>query len=169
MSPKKVRLVADAVRGAAVERALATLRFMNKKATTPIAKAIESATANAVHNFELTRENLFVKELRVDDAPTIKRWMPRAHGRATPIRKRNSHITVIVAEIKDSGKKSGKRSAVDAPVKIGEMGGAHQESKAENQESEAPEDRLPGARGKKTADGSRSKGFASKMFRRKAG
>lgn len=182
MSPKKVRLVADAIRGLETERALATLRFMNKKATTPVAKAIESAVANAVHNFELDRRNLFVKEIRIDDAPTIKRWMPRAHGRATPIRKRNSHITVVIAEVKDSGEKAGKRSELEAPVKVGEMAAptetkpkkgtkkAKSESVEEGAaEAEAKETRPYSPRGTARTEGGRGKGFASKIFRRKAG
>lgn len=192
MSPKKVRLVADAVRGNNVESALATLRFMNKQATKPVAKVIESAIANAVHNFELQRNNLFVKELRVDEAPTIKRWMPRAFGRATPIRKRMSHIMVVVAEIEDSGEKSGKRPEVTAPVKVGEMGGAASEEKADTTEksdkkkkaqstsgtsgdeqkdeakTETKQARSRSAKGASSEAG-RGKGFASKVFRRKSG
>jgi len=128
ISPKKVRLVLDVVRGMKVAKASDTLKLMNKRAAKPVMKLIDSAIANAEHNFELVKDNLYIKEIRADEAPTLKRWMPRAHGRATTIRKRNSHINVILSEIKDSGKKEGKKVKVDAPVKLGDM---NKEEKAE--------------------------------------
>ncbi len=120
-SPRKVRLVVDVVRGMEVDKALSQLRLMNKGVARPVMKLINSVIANAEHNFELNKNNLFIKEIFVDEAPTLKRWMPRAHGRATTIRKRNSHINIVLAEIKDTGKKKGKKQEVEAPVKLGDM------------------------------------------------
>ncbi|MFH1047564.1 MAG: 50S ribosomal protein L22 [Patescibacteria group bacterium] len=98
MSPRKVRLVADMVRGLDVTVAEAQLTFLNKAAARPVLKLIRSAKANAEHNFKLTGDGLYIKTIMVDGGPTLHRWMPRAFGRATPIRKRTSHITVILDE-----------------------------------------------------------------------
>ncbi|RMD59477.1 50S ribosomal protein L22, partial [Candidatus Parcubacteria bacterium] len=103
ISPRKVRLVADIIRGLTVDEALAQLRFINKRAVVPVEKVLKSAIANAEHNYELEQDNLYIQEIRVDEGPTLKRWKPRAFGRATPIRKRTSIISVVLDEIKESG------------------------------------------------------------------
>lgn len=101
MSPRKVRLVCDVVRGKQVEEALATLRFTPKAAALPISKLIRSAIANAEQKKEnLDIDRLFVKTIRVDEGPTLKRWRPRARGRATRINKRTSHIVVELGEMR---------------------------------------------------------------------
>jgi large subunit ribosomal protein L22 len=96
MGPRKVRLVVDLIRSKRVDEALNQLRFSRKHATRPIKKLLESAIANAIHNHELKEDTLVVKEAFVDEGKTLYRWMPRAFGRATPIRKRMSHITLIL-------------------------------------------------------------------------
>ena len=96
MSPRKVRLVVDLIRGMSVEPALAQLHFMPKAAATPVRKLLQSAIANAEHNFKLDRESLFVKAAMVNQGPTLKRWRPRAMGSAAPILKRTSHITLVL-------------------------------------------------------------------------
>jgi len=101
-SPRKVRLVADSIRALPVERALEQLNFSTKKAAKPITKLLNSAIANAKHNHKLTQDNLFIKEIRVDEGSTLKRWRARAMGRAGAIKKRTSHISIILAEIKVS-------------------------------------------------------------------
>lgn len=121
MSPKKVRLVVDTVRDMKITEALDRLRLTNKAATRPIVKLINSAVADAEHNFELEKNNLFIKEIRVDEGPTLKRWKPRAHGRAAPIRKRTSHIQVILAEIKDTGIRKGRKPETGEIVKLKEQ------------------------------------------------
>src|SRR5262249_22189662 len=93
MSPRKVRLVAGLVRGLDVNVADAQLRFLPKGASTPVRKLIASAVANAVHNFKLAPERLFVKRITVDGGPVLKRMRPRAMGRGAAIKKRSSHIT----------------------------------------------------------------------------
>jgi large subunit ribosomal protein L22 len=98
MSPRKVRLVVDLVRGLDVDKALPQLRFSKKDAARPVRKLIESAVANAVNNHKLTREALYIESIAVDQGPTIKRFKPRAFGRATMIRKRMSHVTLTLAE-----------------------------------------------------------------------
>lgn len=96
MSPRKVRLVVDAVRGMAVEPALAQLTFMSRAAARPVKKLLESAIANAEHNFKLDREGLYIKAALVNQGPTLKRWRPRAMGAAAPILKRTSHVTLVL-------------------------------------------------------------------------
>lgn len=93
-SPRKVRLVADFVRGKKVEEALNKLNFVSKKAADPIRKLIASAVANAENNNGLKASDLYIKEIRVDKGVTLYRHMPRAHGRAFPIRKRCSNLIV---------------------------------------------------------------------------
>ncbi|MBI3952339.1 MAG: 50S ribosomal protein L22 [Candidatus Doudnabacteria bacterium] len=96
VSPRKLRLVADLVRNARVDQALEQLKFSSKKAAIPLSKAINSAIANAIHNFDLKREDLFIKSLTVDGGPVYKRYAPRAQGRAFIERKRTSHINVVL-------------------------------------------------------------------------
>ncbi len=96
-SPRKVRLVVNAIRGKKVSVALTTLSFVPKRAAGPIQKLLESAVANATHNFKLSPENLYVKEITVGPGGTMKRWMPKWRGTAHPIRKRTSHIRVTLA------------------------------------------------------------------------
>lgn len=92
-SPRKVRLVADLVRGKKVKDALNTLRFVDKRASEPFAKVIKSALANATDK-GLNADTLKITKVTVDKGPTYKRMMPRARGSASRINKRNSHITV---------------------------------------------------------------------------
>jgi large subunit ribosomal protein L22 len=94
IAPRKARLVADSVRGKRYPEAVSILRFTNKKGAKIIGDVIDSAAANAEHNMDADPEELFVREIRVDEGPTIKRYRARAMGRATMIRKRTSHITV---------------------------------------------------------------------------
>src|SRR6185436_11547780 len=96
VSPRKLRLVADLVRQQNVEDALEQLRFSSKNAALPITKLLNSAIANAVHNFNLNKDNLFIKTLTVDGGPVFKSYAPRAQGRAFVERKRTSHINIIL-------------------------------------------------------------------------
>jgi large subunit ribosomal protein L22 len=93
-SPRKARLVIDHIRGKSVEEARAILAHTPRAAAVPVLKVLESAIANAEHNHELLPEELRVFQVMVDEGPTIKRFRPRALGRATKIRKRTSHITI---------------------------------------------------------------------------
>ncbi|EMO54200.1 50S ribosomal protein L22 [Leptospira noguchii] len=99
MSPRKVRLVADEIRGYAVSEALDILKFTNKRAIEPLTKVILSASANAsVLNNKVDFNQLFIKKIYVDEGPIMKRFRPRARGRAARIRKRLSHITVVLSD-----------------------------------------------------------------------
>lgn len=96
-SPRKVRLVADLVKGKNVDQAIVSLDFLAKRAGLPIKKLLLSAVANA-KQIGAEKENLFIKELRVDKGIVMKRMMPRAMGRGARINKRTSHITLVLAE-----------------------------------------------------------------------
>jgi large subunit ribosomal protein L22 len=98
ISPRKVRIVIDLVRGKAVNEALTLLKFIPKRASEPLAKVIKSAAANAEHNFNLNKDNLVISQAFVDQGPTMKRFHPRQRGQAFPILKRSSHITIMVKE-----------------------------------------------------------------------
>lgn len=98
LSPRKARLVINTVRGLDVEDALTKLAFLSKKAAQPVSKLIKSAIANAEHNAHLRKNNLYIKEVRADMGPMLKRMTPKAYGRAALIRKRMSHISVVLAE-----------------------------------------------------------------------
>lgn len=97
-SPYKVRRVLDLVRGLPVEEARHVLAFTDRRAADPVTKVLNSAVANAEHNFALDSDELVVAEAFADEGPTLKRWRPRARGRATRIRKRTCHITIVVTE-----------------------------------------------------------------------
>ncbi|MCL6454768.1 MAG: 50S ribosomal protein L22 [Alicyclobacillus sp.] len=98
IAPRKVRLVVDLIRGKNVGEALAILKLTPRGASPVVEKVLRSAIANAENNHNMDVERLFVKEISVDPGPTLKRFHPRAQGRAYSIMKRTSHITVVVAE-----------------------------------------------------------------------
>jgi len=98
ISPRKARLVIDLIRGKSVEEAFSILRFTPRAASPIIEKVLASAVANAEHNHNLDTTRLVVKKAYVNEGPTLKRYMPRAMGRASKINKRTSHITVVVGE-----------------------------------------------------------------------
>lgn len=109
-SPRKVRLVIDAIRGKNVERALAELKFIPKRTSEIIEKLIKSAVSNAETNFGKTKDNLFIKEIRVDEGVTLKRIMPMSKGRAFRINKRASHITLELGEKQEAKKQENKKT-----------------------------------------------------------
>lgn len=182
ISPRKVRLLAGLIRGLTVGKAGEQLRFTGKKAATPIIKLLNSAIANAENNFELKKDNLFVKEIRVDEGTTLKRWAPKARGRATPLRKRASHIYIALGELVDSGKVAARKGKIEAPIKLDarakEAEGiklAEKKETAKNiikKEGETKKiiDPRGEGRGKNTkVEGQGQKGFTSRIFRRKSG
>jgi large subunit ribosomal protein L22 len=96
VTPSKARRVVDLIRGLHVDEARRVLQFAPQAATVPVRKVLDSAIANAEHNHQLPADELFVARAFVDEGPTLKRFRPRALGRAYRVRKRTSHITVIV-------------------------------------------------------------------------
>lgn len=105
MGPRKVRLVVDTIRGKKVLRALDILSVLPKKAALPILKLLNSAVANAKHNHSLAVEDLKISQIYVDGGPVLKRSMPKAQGRATPIRERTSHINLVLSTFEKKDKK----------------------------------------------------------------
>ena len=113
VSPRKARRVIDLVRGRSVTDALDILRWAPQAASEPVGKVLASAIANAEHNFKLDTGTLVVSGAWVDEGPTLKRFRPRAQGRAYRINKRTSHITVVVApkdEVASAGGKKTRRA-----------------------------------------------------------
>ena len=110
IAPRKVRLIADMVRGKNVATAKNILMLAEKKARHPIAGLIDSAVANASHNFKIAPEGLIVKEIRVDQGFVMKRSMPVSRGSAHPIKKRTSHISIVLAQ--GTEKKSKKTKTI---------------------------------------------------------
>lgn len=97
VAPRKARLIADQVRGLQIDKARALLQFSPRGAAEDIGKLIESAAANAENNHDLVADEMRVAEITVDEGPTLRRFRPRALGRATPINKRTSHIAVALS------------------------------------------------------------------------
>ena len=98
VTPRKARLVLDNIRGKNVDEALAILEFTPNQAASAVAKVVKSAAANAEHNYQLNRDELFIKTCFADEGLVMKRWMPRAKGSTSQILKRTSHITVVVSD-----------------------------------------------------------------------
>ena len=99
IAPRKVRIVAENIKGLKAENAVTQLRFTQKKAARILLKVLNSALANAEQNSQIDVDTLYVKKIFVDEGPTAKRWRPRALGRATRILKRTSHITIVLDEV----------------------------------------------------------------------
>jgi large subunit ribosomal protein L22 len=97
-STRKARLVTQAIKGKPVEEAAALLRFMPQRAAADVARVLKSATANAENNHNLSADDLIVADAIADEGPTIKRFRPRAQGRAFPNHKPQTHITIVVAD-----------------------------------------------------------------------
>ena len=97
-TPQKTRLVADLIRGKDIADAEDILKFTNRRAAKPILKLLQSAKANAVNNHDMFEDSLFVSHISVDEGPVMKRFLPRARGRADMLRKRTSHINIALEE-----------------------------------------------------------------------
>lgn len=119
-SPRKVRLLADLIRGKKIVEALNNLQFADKRAGPIFAKLLKSAVANAVNNDSLKAEDLFVKEVSVNQGVTMKRMMPRARGSGARINKRTSHLAIVlgVKELKSESKKAKKTEVKTEESKI---------------------------------------------------
>ncbi len=185
MSPKKIRLVANLIKGMPVQTALQQLSVVQKAASRPVEKLLRSAIANAEHNFGLAQDNLFVREITSDLAGMLKRYTPKAHGRATVIRKRMAHVVITLGEIKPSTPKKieAKKSPVTTvtehphereperiePAKKEAIPAGHEQAEG----VEIHDVRMEGKHrhnqhtDKKSQKG--KKGFVTKMFNRKSG
>ena len=106
IAPRKMRLVADLIRGKSAKEAKNLLHFTIKKGTQDFLKLLESAISAAKNNLQIEESALYIKKLTVDEGPKLKRWMPRARGQATPLQLKTSHINLILEEIKGNNLKS---------------------------------------------------------------
>lgn len=163
VAPRKTRLVADALKGLSVNEAEARLLMEPKRASAALLKLLRSAVADAKNNAKLNPEILFVKEIRVDSGPMIKRYMPRAMGRANPIQKKTSHITIVLAE---SEKAKSPRFKIIKPEKISKKEKIKRMAKAGEEEAKKPKESKEREEKQKPAGG--KQGFIKRMFRRKA-
>jgi len=153
LAPRKVRAVINLIRGKGVNEALDQLEFLIRRPSSPVIKLVKSAIANAENNFHLVRENLFIKEIKVDEGVKLKRFMPRGFGRASTIQKKTSHITLVLGErvagLKRSEADKQKKEKILKTDKV-------------NNEDKKPE--IKKEIGQKAAN----KGFVKKMFQRKS-
>lgn len=123
-SPRKVRLVATLIKGKKVAEAMTELDFLAKRASLPLKQLIASAVANAQNNFNLDKNDLYIKELRIDKGIVVRRMMPGAHGRGYPLKRRSSHVAVLLDikgedKVKGKGKKAKVEEAkVEKPKKV---------------------------------------------------
>jgi large subunit ribosomal protein L22 len=167
-SPRKVRLVADLIRGLDIDRAQAQLIISLKKASHPLLKLLDSAVASAENNFQLKKNNLFIKEVRIDQGPTLGRSMPRAFGRATPIHKKTSHLTIILAERIESKsghtKKSKSKGEVESVKVVKSLDEIKKETTAIDKDK-----KLANTKEEKTSHRGAKSAHAKKVFQRKSG
>lgn len=159
MAPRKVRLVANLIKGLTVNEAEAQLLVMTKRAALPLLKLLRSAVANAVHNKKAAADKLKIETILVNQGPSLKRFLPRAMGRATPILKRTSHVVLVLVEKESKSaprfniiSKKPKKSKKENTKKI------KPKSPQPEKEKEAKKETKPKEKG----------GFFKKMFRRKS-
>jgi len=110
IAPRKLRLVADLIRGKDVSKARAELNFLTKRGASPFLKLLESAIANAKNNFKLDEKDLYLAKVLVDEGPKLKRWRPRARGQAFPIQKKTSHLLIVLEQKKGVSVKKEKKA-----------------------------------------------------------
>lgn len=161
IGPRKVRAVIDVIRGKDVVVAQQQLTAMRQEASTAVKKLVDSAVANATHNFSLQANNLYITTIKADEGPTLKRWTPRAFGRATTIRKRSSHITIVLDERIPTEPKTRQASVTPAPITLTAMADSGEKGKNNSKPGTKPTSKGAGRSGKRS--------FSQKLFSRKAG
>lgn len=163
IAPRKVRLLADLVRGKSVKEARTLLNFAVKKGSLPVLKLLNQAASSAVNNFQLDQDNLYISKVTVDEGPKYKRWRPRSRGQAYEIQKKTSHIILVLNE-KVKTKKKTKKGA-EAKTEKTEIA-PEKAAKAESAVKEKPkmEKSKPGIELAKP----RTEKGAKRIFRRKA-
>lgn len=157
ITPRKARMVIELIRGKTAEEADTILAFTPRKGARIVRKLVKSAVSNAVNNFGLEKGNLFVKTVEATDGMVMKRWLPRAHGHATPILKRRSHIKITLGEIKGDNKPaSGKKTEIKT-LTYEEVKKAIEEAKKASKGMDAKKTKTEGE-SKPTKDLSKGKG-----------
>lgn len=160
IAPRKVRLVADMLRGRSVEEAQNILNFTVKKATLPVLKLLRSAVANAKNNFHLEEENLYISKVLVNEGPKLKRWIARARGKADEIQKKTSHITIVLGEI--------RKESVTAEKYVKKEEGVKKEEKGAERIEKAPKTKKEKLRPGAGAPKPKKERGTKKVFRRTA-
>jgi len=161
ISPRKVRMATDLVRGLKATDAQNQLRFSVKKGALPVLKLLNSAIANAKHNFGIDVNGLYIEKIVVNTAPMLKRWKARSRGMANPIKKRASHIELILKDaggLKKAKKKSVKKGEVSAEIESSEK--SERTERIERKTSFRPE--------KEKSAKVKKENISQKIFRRKA-
>ncbi len=163
ISPRKVRLVANLVRGLQVEEAEKLLQYTVKRPANPMLKLLRSAVANAEHNYNLKKENLYISEIRVDGGPIIKRFRPRARGSASAIQKKTSHIFI---ELKEKGEttESAKKTSTKTPT----IKKVYKEEKPKEEGTQQPKAKRDLERERTKEPTKEAKGEKKQIFRRKS-
>jgi len=174
MPNRKVKLVADLIIGMDVRDALNQLDGTIKKTSPFMIKLLESAVANGENNFGIDKDNMYVFDVVVKEGITLKRWMPKAYGRATPIRRRSSHIEIVLEErVEGKGRKTKeqlekeKKARIDAKKKL-EKEAVEKQEKEEKEVKTTEKSELK-SKEAKTESKASGKGWAKKIFNRKAG
>jgi len=162
MAPRKIRLVADMVRGQEVEKAKSLLDFAVKKSSLPVLKLLNSGVANAKSNLDWEESNLYIKKITVDEGPKLKRWRPRSRGMASPIEKKVSHITIVLAQIEERKKGLKKKKSKIQTQKVDSLEEAKKEPVSDKKETMKRPEKVDR---KKTLTGKESQ---AKIFRRKS-
>ncbi len=166
IAPQKVRLVADAIRGKSATEAKIQLGVIEKRSAEPMLKLLNSAIANAQHNLGLSPDNLYISEIFVGEGMTLKRWLPRAHGRATPLLKRTSHVTLTLAEIEEG--KDRTEPAQKARMEAAAQRAKEADAVAEDQKQTAKPDISQGVQAKNSKQTGAAGAQKQQMFRRKS-
>lgn len=167
MAPRKVRAVADMLRGRSPAAASQELMAQPRRAAIPLLKLLRSALANASHNFKLAASDVYIQDIRVDGGAILKRMRPRAMGRSAMIRKRTSHVTLVLSTFEDVSVEDMRGIPEDFDTKIIEEG-ASGEVQAQQSPREFDQKSYGNARSRfKTAPLRKSQGLMKRMFRRK--
>lgn len=175
MAPRKVRLVCDFIRGLDVPEAFLQLKNTVKFSAEPVEKILKSAVANAENNFGLDRDNLYICDIQVGEGPRLKRWLPRAYGRATLILKRTSRIFIILEErVEGKNRKSKKQLEKEKKQREEEKEKMRKDFKKEKEEGKKEEKTAEPIVEKtknqyeEEVQKNAKKGWVKKMFRRKS-
>lgn len=161
IAPRKVRLVANLIKNLSANEAEAQLMVLSKRSSDPVLKLLKSGVANMVNNRKLDPTKLVIEKITVDEGPTLKRFLPRSMGRATPLLKRTCHVTIVLREV--AGKKVSDRFNTVKPKKEKEtkkiMKVGEKSSKKENKEMDGKEEAILKEN---------KRGFVKKFFSRKS-
>lgn len=175
MPNRKVKLVADLIIGMDVQDALNQLDATVRKTSPFMIKLLQSAIANGENNFGIDRNNMYVLDVVVKEGITLKRWMPKAYGRATPIRKRSSHIEIVLEErVEGKGRKTKKELEAEKQARLEERKKMEKEAMAEKSEEVKSEAVVKEVKTKSSTKIKQdaeapNAGWANKIFRRKSG